>query len=81
MVDEHLPESERNIHQTPLESKFTMVSRFQHMNFAQDGSLKLGINVDHLDGKSGLLLRRVDPEGLVHQHNLQARRVLLRFPW
>eukprot|EP00435_Cladocopium_sp_Y103_P064604 s392_g26.t1 len=37
----------------------------------KDGTLKLGINVDHLDGKSGLLLRRVDPEGLVHQHNLQ----------
>lgn len=31
----------------------------------------MGINVDHLDGRSGLLVRRVDPEGLVHQHNLQ----------
>ena len=38
----------------------------------EDGTLKLGINVDHLDGQSGLLLRRVDPDGLVHQHNLQA---------
>ena len=39
----------------------------------QKDGRKLGINVDHLDGRSGLLVRRVDPEGLVHQHNLQVR--------
>jgi hypothetical protein len=70
----------RNIH------KFTRTWNFlaklcEVVNF-QDGTLKLGINVDHLDGKSGLLLRRVDPEGLVHQHNLQAwRRGNRRFEW
>lgn len=40
-------------------------------NARREDGRKLGINVDHLDGRSGLLVRRVDPEGLVHQHNLQ----------
>merc|ERR1719325_291609 len=34
----------------------------------RDGKQKLGVNVDHLDGRSGLLIRRVDP-GLVDSHN------------
>lgn len=34
----------------------------------KDGTQKLGVNVDHLDGCSGLLVRRVDP-GLVDAHN------------
>ena len=49
----------------------------------EDGR-KLGINVDHLDGRSGLLVRRVDPEGLVHQHNLQvwgSKRWVDRLGW
>lgn len=74
-VDEHLPEF--------LEHSQTFTNIHKNLEFSgevsgevnfQDGTLKLGINVDHLDGKSGLLLRRVDPEGLVHQHNLQAWR-------
>ncbi|CAJ1390942.1 unnamed protein product [Effrenium voratum] len=33
--------------------------------------VRLMINVDHLDGQSGLLLRRVDQGGLVYQHNVK----------
>eukprot|EP00440_Ansanella_granifera_P026528 gb/GFBE01028812.1/.p1 GENE.gb/GFBE01028812.1/~~gb/GFBE01028812.1/.p1 ORF type:complete len:922 (+),score=180.77 gb/GFBE01028812.1/:1-2766(+) len=35
---------------------------------AKDGTQRLGVNVDHLDGSSGLLVRRVDP-GLIDSHN------------
>jgi len=34
----------------------------------RDGKQRLGVNVDHLDGRSGLLIRRVDT-GLIESHN------------
>eukprot|EP00929_Paragymnodinium_shiwhaense_P057014 TRINITY_DN28533_c0_g1_i1.p1 TRINITY_DN28533_c0_g1~~TRINITY_DN28533_c0_g1_i1.p1 ORF type:complete len:951 (-),score=223.74 TRINITY_DN28533_c0_g1_i1:89-2941(-) len=37
----------------------------------KDGTHKLGVNVDHGDGKNGLLIRKVNP-GLVEEHNKQA---------
>eukprot|EP00403_Amphidinium_massartii_P035284 CAMPEP_0178439688 /NCGR_PEP_ID=MMETSP0689_2-20121128/36307_1 /TAXON_ID=160604 /ORGANISM="Amphidinium massartii, Strain CS-259" /LENGTH=773 /DNA_ID=CAMNT_0020062269 /DNA_START=14 /DNA_END=2332 /DNA_ORIENTATION=+ len=37
----------------------------------KDGKQKLGVNVDHEEGRNGLLVRRVDP-GLVFEHNSKA---------
>eukprot|EP00746_Dinoflagellata_sp_MGD_P005773 gnl/MRDRNA2_/MRDRNA2_111182_c0_seq1.p1 gnl/MRDRNA2_/MRDRNA2_111182_c0~~gnl/MRDRNA2_/MRDRNA2_111182_c0_seq1.p1 ORF type:complete len:953 (-),score=220.29 gnl/MRDRNA2_/MRDRNA2_111182_c0_seq1:25-2568(-) len=37
----------------------------------KDGKQKLGVNVDHGDGKHGLLVRRIDP-GLIENMNSQA---------
>eukprot|EP00928_Gymnodinium_smaydae_P031552 TRINITY_DN23127_c0_g2_i1.p1 TRINITY_DN23127_c0_g2~~TRINITY_DN23127_c0_g2_i1.p1 ORF type:complete len:969 (-),score=196.32 TRINITY_DN23127_c0_g2_i1:146-3052(-) len=37
----------------------------------KDGRQRLGVNVDHTDGHSGLLIRRIDP-GLISAHNQQA---------
>eukprot|EP00930_Biecheleria_cincta_P002625 TRINITY_DN10362_c0_g1_i1.p1 TRINITY_DN10362_c0_g1~~TRINITY_DN10362_c0_g1_i1.p1 ORF type:complete len:901 (-),score=172.67 TRINITY_DN10362_c0_g1_i1:81-2783(-) len=42
------------------------------IEISKDGKQKLGVNVDHLDGCSGLLVRRVDP-GLVEGHNRAVR--------
>jgi len=45
----------------------------------KDGKSRLGVNVDNLDGKSGLLIRRVDP-GLIENHNRQADSSQAIFP-
>lgn len=41
------------------------------VEIVKDGKSKLGVNVDNLDGQSGLLIRRVDP-GLMFNHNASA---------
>eukprot|EP00927_Polykrikos_kofoidii_P053691 TRINITY_DN48256_c0_g1_i1.p1 TRINITY_DN48256_c0_g1~~TRINITY_DN48256_c0_g1_i1.p1 ORF type:complete len:972 (+),score=228.89 TRINITY_DN48256_c0_g1_i1:296-3211(+) len=38
----------------------------------KDGTHRLGVNVDRMDERSGLLIRRVDP-GLVEEHNKQVQ--------
>eukprot|EP00439_Symbiodinium_sp_Y106_P001845 s1256_g1.t1 len=53
-------------------------SREFDFKITKDGSQRLGINVDHLDGRS-LLVRRVDP-GLVESYNSNAASDLVLAP-